>query len=215
MMITVLVPAFGARQEGNLPTKRLFEMSTKVRFVPQEVSAASAPLNWFFASSMYWMDGMENRKEGIGPMSLFDDASSTWSLLILLKSRGISDLKELFAIDMDKRLKPRDGNSGPIKLLLKSRFSRTDKLPRSGTLPLSRFLLRTRLSNPWKVDTDSGMLPYMKFELIFSTTRDRNRLIFGGNGPHNPKKTSVSLCKPESLVKTVKNESSENLVERV
>lgn len=54
----------------------------------------------------------------------------------------------------------------------------------------------------------------MKFELICSTSRDRNRLIFSGNWPHNPKETNDSFCKLESLVKTVKNDSSENLSER-
>jgi hypothetical protein len=58
-----------------------------------------------------------------------------------------------------------------------------------------------------------GISPEMKFELTFNTSRDENRLIFSGNGPHNPNETNDKTFKFESFVITVKNESVEKVPE--
>ena len=55
----------------------------------------------------------------------------------------------------------------------------------------------------------------MKFELIFSTSSDPNRVILDGKGPHKPMDTNDSTFKFESFERTVKKVSMENLSERV
>jgi len=55
----------------------------------------------------------------------------------------------------------------------------------------------------------------MKFELMFSISRDWKRLILGGKGPHMPNETRESFFNPVSFVKSVNKESVENFWDKV
>ncbi|KAL8137689.1 hypothetical protein V2J09_003690 [Rumex salicifolius] len=91
---------------------------------------------------------------------------------------------------MYTRLAPREGNSGPIRLLPRSSSWREFNPVRSGTLPLMRLLKRTRLLRIFNDAIEAGTPPYMKLEVKLSTSKEDNLLILSGNGPHMPSETN-------------------------